>query len=219
MIRKSIILAATAAALALGSLSAPALAAMPKTAPEAGAAQAKSPAEIYDMNHKGAVAMFTQFKTMITSQPEVTSLLAQLKTEMAGLPALEKAFIDAKNAGNEAAAKTAQDNYAASVQKVVELALPLDKGLMPIRAQLMGGFDRIDPAVAAKLKAEKDLAPLLADIDAALKPLDDANAIVGPMFEAAQKSAQTRMKQAAEKIMNEELAAQAGNALQQKLAQ
>jgi len=215
MIRKSIILAA-AAALAF-SLSGAAIAAPKATAPQATAAT-KSPAEIYDLNHKGAVGMMTQFKTVITSEPEVTAPLAQLKTELAGLPALEKAFVDAKNAGNDADAKKAQDSYTASVQKVVELAVPLNQALMPMRAQLMGGFEQMGPS-GAKLKAEKDVAALIADIDAALKPLDDANSIVGPLFNAAKKSAQARIKQAAEKIFNEELGNQASNLLQQKLAQ
>ncbi len=219
MIRKSLILAATAAALALSSLSGAAIAAMPKAQDAAPTAQGKSPAEIYNLNHQAAVGMLTQFKAMITSEPKATGPLADLKTEMAGLPALEKAFVDAKNAGNEAAAKTAQDSYAASVQKIVKLAVPLDQGLMPIRAQVMGNFDQLEPTIAAKIKAEKDVAALLADIDAVFKPLDDANSIVGPIFAAAQKNAQTRVKQAAEKIMNEELATQVGNLLQQKLAQ
>jgi hypothetical protein len=218
MIRKSIILAA-AAALAV-SLSGAAMAA-PKatdTAPSAAALAKKSPAEIYDLNHKGAVGMLTEFKTVITTVPEVSGPLAQLSTELAKLPGLEKAFIDAKNAGNEADAKKAQDSYTASVQTIVDLAVPLDQGLMPVRAKIAGGFEAVGP-IGAKLKAEKDVAGLLADIDAALKPLDDANAIVGPMHDAAMKTTQTRIKQEAKKIFSEELGAQVGNMLQAKLAQ
>lgn len=217
MIRKSIILAA-AAALALSSLSGIAVAAQPapKGAPQT-AVQGKSPAEIYDMNHKGAVMILTRFKGMVTSA-EPSAMLTQLKAELDGLPALEKSFIDAKNAGNEAAAKTAQDSYVASVQKVIALAMPLDQGIMPMRAQIMGGFEQLGPTVGPKLKAEKDIAALITDIDAALKPLDDANSIVGPLHDGAMKTAQTRIKALGQKIFDEELANQVGNALQQKLA-
>ncbi|CAN5291475.1 hypothetical protein BH10CYA1_BH10CYA1_28370 [soil metagenome] len=224
MIRKSIILAAVAA-LAFSSLSGVAMAA-PKakstTAAPAAAAtldpSKMTPAQIYDANHQGAVAIFTQFKTAITTDPDVSGSIAQLKTELAGLPTLEKAFIDAKNAGNEAAAKTAQDSYTASVQKIIDLAIPLDQGLLPMRAKMMGGFDQMG-AIGAKLKAEKDIAGLIADIDAALKPLDDANTIVGPIQMAAVKAAQVRIKLEAKKIFSEELGGQVGNLLQQKLAQ
>ncbi len=224
MIRKSIILAA-AAALALSSFAGVASAA-PKAAAKAPTAATqdanplagKSPAEIYDMNHKGAVAMFTRFKTAITTDTDITGPLAQIKTELAGLPALEKAYVDAKNAGKDADAQKAQDDYTASVQKVIDLALPLDQNLMPVRMKLMSGFAQMG-ATGAKLKAEKDVAALLADIDAAFKPLDDANEIVGPMHDAAMKSAQVRIEAASKKIFNEELANQIGNALQSKLAQ
>lgn len=220
MIRKSIILAAVAA-LAFTSISGVAVAA-PKAQPTAAATadplKGKTPAQIYDMNHTGAVAIFTRFKTGITTDPDISSSLAGLKTELAGLPALEKAFVDAKNAGNEAAAKTAQDSYTASVQKIIDLAVPLDQNLMPIRAQIMGGFEQMGPT-GAKLKAEKDIAGLISDIDAALKPLDDANTIVGPIQQAAAKAAQLRIQLEAKKIFSEELGAQVGNLLQQKLAQ
>ncbi|MBS2002934.1 MAG: hypothetical protein U0103_24690 [Candidatus Obscuribacterales bacterium] len=217
MIRKSIVLAA-AAVLALSSLSGVATAApKAKTPAAATAVQGKSPAEIYDANHKGAVAVLTRFKTGISS-PDVAGALAQIKTELDGLPALAKAYVDAKNAGDDAAAKTAQDSYTASVQKVIDLAVPLDQQVMPVRAQLMGGFEQLG-AVGAKLKAEKDIAALIADIDAAMKPLDDANEMVGPIHDAAMKNTQTRMKQLGKKIFGEELANQIGNVLQQKLAQ
>jgi len=217
MIRKTIVLAA-AAALALSSLSGVAMAApKAKTPAAATAVQGKSQAEIYDANHKGAVAVLTRFKTGISS-PEVAGALAQIKTELDGLPALAKAYVDAKNAGNDAAAKTAQDSYTASVQKVIDLAVPLDQQVMPVRAQLMGGFEQLG-AVGAKLKAEKDIAALIADIDAAMKPLDDANEMVGPIHDAAMKNTQTRMQQLGKKIFGEELANQIGNVLQQKLAQ
>ncbi len=225
MIRKSIILAAAAAALALSSLSGVAVAA-PKakatvTAPAAAGEidiSKMTPAQIYDLNHKGAVAVLTRFKTGVTTDPDVTGAMTTLKTELAGLPALEKAYVDAKNAGNEAAAKTALDSYTASVQKIIDVAVPLDQGLLPMRAQVMGGFEQMGPS-GAKLKAEKDVAGLIADIDAAFKPLDDANSIVGPIQMAAAKAAQVRIKLEAKKIFSEELGAQVGNLLQQKLAQ
>lgn len=225
MIRKSIILAATAAALALTSLSGVAVAA-PKakatvTAPAAAGEldiSKMTPAQIYDLNHKGAIAVLTRFKTGITTDADVTAGMATLKTELAGLPTLEKAYVDAKNASNEAAAKTALDSYTASVQKIIEVAMPLGQGLMPIRAQVMGGFEQMGPT-GAKLKAEKDIAALIAEIDAALKPLDDANTIVGPIQMAAAKAAQVRIRLEAKKIFSEELGSQVGNLLQQKLAQ
>lgn len=226
MIRKTIILAAAAAALAFTSLSGVAVAAPPKakattTAPATAGEidiSKMTPAQIYDLNHKGAVAVLTRFKTGVTTDPDVTGAMTTLKTELAGLPALEKAYIDAKNAGNEAAAKTALDSYTASVQKIIDAALPLDQGLMPMRAKVMSGFEQMGPT-GAKLKAEKDVAALVADIDAAFKPLDDANTIVGPIQMAAAKAAQVRIKLEAKKIFSEELGAQVGNLLQQKLAQ
>ncbi len=215
MIRKHIILAAAALAL---SISGTAMAA-PKTAPAAPAATAHhTPAEIYDLNHKGAVAMLTQFKNVVTSVPQVAGSLTQLAPELAKLPGFEKAFIDAKNAGNEADAKTALGNYTDTVQKIVELAVPLDQGIMPVRAKIMGQFEQLGP-VGAKLMAEKDIAALLADIETALKPLDDANTIVGPLHDAAMQTTQVRIQAESKKIFNEELGNQISNMLQGKLAQ
>ncbi len=215
MIRKSIILVAAALAL---SITGSAIAA-PKTAPAAPAAAAKhTPAEIYDQNHKGAIGMLTEFKGVITSVPQVAGPLSQLAPELAKLPGFEKAYIDAKNASNEADAKAALDNYTATVQKIVELAVPLDQGIMPIRAKIMGQFEQLGP-VGTKLMAEKDVAALLADIEATLKPLDDANTLVGPMHDAAMKTTQVRMSAEGKKIFNEELGNQISNMLQGKLAQ
>ena len=214
MNRKSIILVAAALAL---SISGSAIAA-PKATTAPAATAAHSPAEIYDLNHKGALGMLTEFKTLITSQPEIVAPLAQLSTELAKLPGFEKAYIDAKNASNEADAKTALDNYTATAQKIVELAVPLDRGLLPVRGKIMQGFESLGP-VGAKLVSEKDIAAALADIGTTLKPLDDANKLVGPMHDAAMKTTQVRMKAEGKKIFNEELGNQISNMLQQKLAQ
>ncbi len=213
MNRKSILLVAAALAL---SISGSAIAA-PKTAAAPAATAAHSPAEIYDLNHKGALGMLVQFKTLITSQPEIVAPLGQLSTELAKLPGFEKAYIDAKNAGNDADAKAALDNYTQSAQKIVELAVPLDQGLLPIRGKIMQGFESLGP-VGTKLVAEKDIAAALADIDTTLKPLNDANTLVGPLHDAAVKTTQIRIRAEGKKIFNEELGNQISNMLQGKLA-
>jgi hypothetical protein len=155
---------------------------------------------------------------VITTVPGVAGSLTQLAPELAKLPGFEKAYIDAKNASNEADAKTALDNYNATVQKVIELAVPLDQGILPVRAQIMGQFEQLGP-VGAKLMAEKDVAALLSDIETALKPLADANTLVGPLHDAAMKTTQVRMQAEGKKIFNEELGNQISNMLQGKLAQ
>lgn len=219
MNRKSIILAAVAA-ISL-SLSGAAFAA-PEGAPETQApaveTTTKSPAEIYDLNHKGAVTFLTQFRDAITTVPEIAGALAQLPTELAKLPGLEKAYIDAKNAGNEADAAKAQDTYTATVQKIIELALPLDQNVMPMRVKIMSGFDQLG-AIGTKLKAEKDIAALIAEIDRVMKPLDDANTLVGPLHDAAAQNTNTRVQLEGKRIFAEELRAQISNLLQTRLAQ
>jgi hypothetical protein len=214
MIRKHLILAAAALALAIPSVGAPAFAAAPK-APVAAPTQPAMPK--YDDLHKGAVAMLTKFKTMLTSEPEVTARLADLPAELNKLPALEKAYVDAKNAGDEAAAKKAADDYVAAAQKIVDLALPLDQGLGPIQGQIAMGFAQLGPT-GEKLLAEKDVVALNKDIETILAPLDAANKAVGEFHDNAAQAAQLRMKAEAARIAKEEFANQVNNFLQGQAA-
>jgi hypothetical protein len=175
-------------------------------------------ASAYEQNHQGALAMLTGFKNELTSAPEVSAPLKQLPTELAKLPGLAKAYLDAEKAGNQSSANAALDAYTQEAQTIIDLAIPLDTGLMPMRAQIEQNFAAMGPD-GVKLAAEKDIAAAMVDINAALKPLDDANAAVGPLESAAAKSASLRMKVEAKKIFGEELRVQAGNMLQGKVAQ
>lgn len=220
MIRKSIILAAALAiALPLAS-TAPAFAApkapAAKTLPQPQNQEQAMPP--YPVLHSGVVKMLTQFKTMLTSEPEVTSRLGQLPTELDKLPVLEKAYIDAKNAGEEAAATKAHDDYVATATKIVELALPLDQGVLPIKMQLTIGFAQLGD-VGEKLLKEKDVVALTTEIDNLLAPLMKANEVIGPLHDAAAQATQLRMQQEAERIAKEEFANQVNNYLQGKLAE
>lgn len=188
----------------------------PKGAPAASGQQGAIPSDQYQAAHKGAVAFITKFTTALHASAEVKASLAGLSTELAKLPSLEKAYVDAKHANKDADAKKAQDDYAASVQKIIDLALPMDQGLMQTRARIMAGFEQMGP-VGEKLKAESDIAALLADIDATLKPLDTANELVGPIHDAAMASAQKRIEAEGQKIFGEELNSAIGSALQSKL--
>jgi hypothetical protein len=173
-----------------------------------------SPDQVYEMNHKGAAAALTKLKTVLASD-KVAPALAQLGTEMAKLPGLQKAYIDAKAAGNDADAKTALDAYTKSAATIVALALPLEP-LAQIDATYKARFEAMGD-VGVKLKGEADIAALLKDIDAAIKPLSDANETVGPMQQAAFEAAQERIQKESEAILNEELAKQVETALNAKL--
>lgn len=170
--------------------------------------------DVYAQSHKAALGAFTQLKTIVTSD-KVAPTLKQLATEMAGLPALEKAYLDAKAAGKDAEAKTALDAYVKSAQTIVSLALPLEP-LAQMQARFEAGFDAMGPD-GAKLKGEADIAALLKDVDAALKPLSDANEVIGPLHDAANQAAQVRIQKEAERIFTEELAKQVETALNAKL--
>lgn len=218
MIRKSIMLAAV---LAL-AVPAAAIAAPPAPAAKMEAAQPTAPAEQkmppYEDLHKGALAMLTRFKTLLVSEPEVSTRLKDLPAAMDKLPALEKAYIEAKNAGDEAAAKKAMDDYAAAAQAVVDLALPLDQGLMPLQQQIGMGFAQLGPT-GVKLLAEKDVKAVADEIEKLLEPLAKANELVGPLHDAAAEAAQLRIQQETARIEKEEFANQVNNYLQGKLAQ
>jgi hypothetical protein len=163
--------------------------------------------EVYAKNHEMVVHVFTSFRDGL-KQPIVAGNLASLRTELDKLPSLEKAYIDAKNAGDEAAAKKAADDYELSVNKVVAAALPLDRVVKATLQKYMETFDALGKD-GAKLKAEPDLAALLAEIELLMKPLDDANAQVGPMQSQAATDAQKRFVTVRAKIIHEEIAAAA----------
>lgn len=220
MIRKNLIIAVAALGLALTGSASIADAAAPKAPKAAPTATAPkmSDAEMYAKAHAGAVAVLTQFKTVITTVPDITSALTQLPTEMAKLPALEQAYVSAKNAGKEDDAKKAADAYTAEINTILGIAAPVDMGISQLKAQVMGGFDQLGP-IGAKLKTEKDVAKLLADIDTTLKPLDDADKLLEPLLESAMKNAKVRLQAEQKKIISEEINNAVGNALQQKLAQ
>ncbi len=209
----------TLAAAVLGfslCLSGAAFATIPGSAPSGGpvidedAGGQPSADQVYEMNHQGAVAVLTKFKGLLTSA-KVAPTLAQLATEMAKLPGLQSAYVDAKAAGKDADAKAALDAYTAAAQKIVELALPLEQ-LAQMHAGFLARFDAMG-AVGAKLKAETDVAALLKDIGTAVKPLLDANEVIGPLEAAAAEAAQPRIEKQSEAIFNEELAKQVETAL------
>jgi hypothetical protein len=203
---KALFLAAAVSLALVGTASAT----IPGSAPGPAAGSA------YEQSHTGAAAFLTEFKDAL-AEPKLAADLAKLPIEMAKLPGLKKAYVDAKNAGKEDEAKAALDAYTETVQTVIGLAVPLDQAIMPGRAQIEKGFASMGPD-GAKLAAEKDIASLLADINAALKPLDEANTVVGPLQMAAAKATNIRVKAEAKKIFGEELGAQISNMLQGELA-
>lgn len=232
MIRKSIIIAAAALAIALPSAAAFAAPAKGQDTPNGpnapvviqmnkdgtiSAAPAPQLPPYADLK-KGAIGMLTQFKTMLVSEPKVSTRLKDLPAAMDKLPALEKAYIDAKNAGDEAAASKAFADYTAAAKAVVDLALPLDVNLMPIQQQIGMGFAQLGPT-GAKLVEEPEVKAIFAEIETILAPLAKANELVGPLHDAALEAAQLRIKQETARIEQEEFANQVNNYLQGKLAQ
>lgn len=211
MIRKTMILAALAATLAMPATAA--FAAGPKPAATAPATKQTQPAKpSYDEMHKGVVATLTQIRDGMKSSPKLQGDLTTLNTEMGKLPGLEKAFIDAKNAGDEAAAKKAADDYATSAQKVVEIAGPMNKSFQQLMQQIGMGFAQLGPD-GEKLVNEKDVTALLEDISKMLAPLDEANKTVGPLYGAAAKSVQARIQAEIARIQKEEFANAVNNFL------
>jgi hypothetical protein len=209
MIRKTLILAAVAAALAVPS--AGAFAAAPKAAPTAPAGATQAMPKYEDL-HKALIASLTKMRDGMKSNPKLQGDLTALNTEVGKLPALEKAFVDAKNAGDEAAAKKAADDYATEAQKIVDIALPMDQAVNQMMQQLGMGFAQLGP-VGQKLANEKDVGALLEDIHGIFKPLDAANAAVGQLHDAAAESAQNRVQAEIARIQKEEFANAVNNYL------
>jgi len=206
---KSTTLAAAVLGLSL-CISGVASATIPGSAPAADAPQSGTPDQLYEQNHHAALAALTQLKTILAS-PKVAPSMTQLATELAKLPGLKAAYLDAKKSGKEDEAKTALEAYTQSANTIIELALPLEQ-LVQMDGQDMAGFDQLGP-VGAKLKAEVDIAAVINEIDTAMKPLNDANDVVGPLQIAAATAMQARMKEMAPKIFGEELATQVEKAL------
>ena len=226
MIRKSLLIAATVAALSISAavtVSPHAYAAAPASGPGASAKPVKAPppkqapakASTYEEEHQAAIKALTDFKNQLGSDADISSKLAAIVTETAKLPALEKAYIDAKKAGKEAEAKTAATDYTAAVQKIIDAAVPLDQDILPAHKRMQKDFAT---PMGKRLKAEKDIAPLLAAIEVAIKPLDDANENIGPLQNAAAKGTQARLKLEKTKIFGEELANGVTNMLEGKRA-
>ena len=225
MLRKSLLIAAIAALSFSGAVtvSQHANAAAPASGPGASAKpvkpqtpeQAPTKPATYEEEHKAAVKALTDFKNQLGSDADISSKLAAITTETAKLPPLEKAYVDAKKAGKEAEAKTAATDYTAAAQKIIDAAVPLDQNVLPGYARMQKDFAT---PMGKRLKAEKDIAPLLADIEAAMKPLIDANENIGPLQNAAAKSTQARLQLEKTKIFGEELATGVSNMLEGKRA-
>jgi len=210
---KSLVLAASLAiapgiALSAGS----AFAAAQTTAAAAGPTKAQ-----YDGLHQATTSMFTQYLAAL-SDAENAARLTQLPIEMGKLPGFEQAYVEAKKAGKEDDAKAAAASYAATAQRVIDLAMPLDELVGGASHTIGTNLGQLGP-VAQKLLAEKDVVDIQEKIKKALEPLLAANKLIGPMHDNAEKAAAVRVELVQKQFFTEELAHQVDNYLQGKLAQ
>jgi hypothetical protein len=200
--RFKLVLLSGAMALALTGLCA-------ATASASAASAASAPvkemtAANYAKNHKMAVQVFVSFKEGL-KKPAVATAMGTIQADLLKLPALEKAYISAKAAADEVAAKTAGDAYEQSVKEIVDLALPMDQEVEPTLRGYLHNFDRLGK-VGDRLKAEPDVAALLSEVQILMKPLDDANEQVGPLQSRAANNAEKRFGHERKVILAEELA-------------
>ncbi len=222
---KNVLKFAATAALALsilGPVAAYAAAPGDAKAPAAQATeQATDPAAdkepTYAEKKEAAVSVLSQFRDALNKLP-----VDELNAELAKLPTFEKAYVDAKGKGDEAAAKAASDGYAASVQNVVKLNMQIGAamqgaGMINLQLGMMLGADGEKISKEADVVAVSDeVNKRMGAIQAAGKTSQDA---VGGLFQSVQAAVQQRMKIEAPKIFNEELNNAVLNHMQTKLAE
>jgi len=215
MIRKYVTAAALALVLASTAIPSIAFAANPpaKTAP----APAKPQQPTYAQKHSATVDGLTQFRDALNGLP-----VDDINAELAKLPGFEKAYVDAKNKGDDAAAKAASDGYTASTQAIFKdysqlvAAMQGAQGLNFQLGMLLGDD-------ADKVSKEKDVVAVQAQIDARVKTVEAAIHAsvdaVAPIVNEAGKAAAQRLQLEKQKIMDEELSNAVINHLQTKLAE
>ena len=186
-----------------------------KVAPASEATQQKAPTYAEKKAH--AVEVMTQFRDALNELP-----LAQLNAELAKLPGFEKAYVDAKNAKDDAAAAQASADYAASVQAINKFNNKIagtiqQAGRMGIMLGMQLGDD------AEKISKEPDFVAVQTQIGNRVKALNSAGKAsmeaVGALVKATQAQAAERFSQEREKIFDQTLRDQVGNHLQAKLAE
>ncbi len=163
----------------------------------------------YSEVHTDVVSRLTTFKNDLTHNDDVIRRLTQLSTELAKLPTLESAISEANTAGNKAS--NGEDGYAytQTVQKIIDLYVPLDADYhdaYPYIPHLtFDGYWSTPEPSEHSLEAESDIRALTQTLDAALKPIADASDTLTRMRIKEEHAAAIRHEIADRKAMFEQV--------------
>ncbi len=163
----------------------------------------------YSEAHTDFVNRLTTFKNDLTHNDDVMRRLTQLSTELAKLPTLESAISEANTGGNKAS--NGEDGYAytQTVQKIIDLYVPLDADYhdaYPYIPHLtFDGYWSTPEPSEHSLEAESDVRALTQTLDAALKPLADASDTLSRMRFKVEHAAAIRKEIAERKAKFEQV--------------
>jgi uncharacterized protein YoxC len=133
----------------------------------------------YSEAHTGLVSRLTTFKNTLTHNDDVMRRLTQLSTELAKLPTLESAISEVNTAGNKASNEEDGYAYTQTVQKIIDLYVPLDADYHDAYTYIpnltFDGYWSTPEPSEHSLEAESDIRALTQTLDAVMKPLADAS--------------------------------------------